>query len=272
MPTAADKWLRMVRAEHAQTERLRDQPNPHDDHWHGMTQSFRADPHRTDDPLLNHLIGLVEPHHTLLDVGSGPGRLALPLALRCRRVTAVEPSPAMAEAFRQEARAHQIHNVDLIEATWEDADSPTADLVLCSHVLYTVRRIDEFVQKLTSHAAERVLVILFEQPPQHRTYRLWPAVHGEPRLILPSAPQLLKALDQMGVDYRVEDLPTPEFHGFESNDEAWQNTRGMLFLTEGSKKDGLLRSVIGNHLERRGDTLFLKGSKPMRPILISWPP
>ena len=55
MNSTAKKWLAMVQAEHAQTERLRDQPNPHDDHWHGMTVSFRADPHRTDDPLLDRL-------------------------------------------------------------------------------------------------------------------------------------------------------------------------------------------------------------------------
>ena len=78
MNSAAKKWLAMVQAEHAQTERLRDQPNPHDDHWHGMTVSFRADPHRTDDPLLDRLAIEVQPHHTLIDVGSGPGRLALP--------------------------------------------------------------------------------------------------------------------------------------------------------------------------------------------------
>ena len=71
MNSSAKKWLAMVQAEHAQTERLRDQPNPHDDHWHGMTVSFRADPHRTNDPLLDRLDFVeVQPHQTLIDVGS----------------------------------------------------------------------------------------------------------------------------------------------------------------------------------------------------------
>ena len=161
MNSSAKKWLAMVQAEHAQTERLRDQPNPHDDHWHGMTVSFRADPHRTDDPLLDRLALHVQPHHTLIDVGSGPGRLALPLALRCRHLTAVEPSPAMAQAFLEEAGNHNIQNVSLVESTWEDAQTQPADLVLCSHVLYTARHIDRFIEKLTAHAQERVLVILF---------------------------------------------------------------------------------------------------------------
>ena len=272
MNSAANKWLAMVQTEHAQTERLRDQPNPHDDHWHGMTVSFRADPHRTDDPLLDRLALEVKPHQTLIDVGAGPGRLALPLALRCRHLTAVEPSPAMAQAFLEEAGNHNIQNVNLVESTWEDAQTQPANLVLCSHVLYTARRIDRFIEKLTAHALERVLVVLFWDPPQHRSYPLWPDVHGEPRLPLPAAPQLLELLDEMGITPHVEDLPTPEFHGFQTADEAWQQTRGMLFLTEGSEKDRLSRSTIENHLENRGGELFLKDSKPMRPLLITWPP
>jgi len=271
-PESAQNWLAMIRAEHAQTERLRDQPNPHDDHWHGMTVSFRSDPHRTDDPLLDRLAREVQPHHTLIDVGSGPGRLAFPLALRCKHVTAVEPSPAMAEAFREEAAAHNIKNVTLVESMWEDAEVGPAHVVLCSHVIYTARHVDQFVRKLTHHANAKVLVILHWDPPQHRAYRLWPDVHGETRLPLPAGPQLLEVLDEMGISYNVEDLPTPDFHGFQTSDEAWQQTRGMLFLTEGSEKDNLLRSAIKNHLEERNGQLYLKDSKPMRPVLITWPP
>ena len=271
-PESAQNWLAMIRAEHAQTERLRDHPNPHDDHWHGMTVSFRSDPHRTDDPLLDRLAREVQPHHTLIDVGSGPGRLALPLALRCKHVTAVEPSPAMAEAFREEAAAHNIKNVTLVESMWEDAEVGPAHVVLCSHVIYTARHVDQFVRKLAHHANAKVLVILHWDPPQHRAYRLWPDVHGETRLPLPAGPQLLEVLDEMGISYNVEDLPTPDFHGFQTSDEAWQQTRGMLFLTEGSEKDRLLRSTIKNHLEERNGQLYLKDSKPMRPVLITWPP
>ncbi len=271
IPTAR-KWLDMIRAEHAQTERLRDQPNPYDDHWHGMTVSFRSDPHRTDDPLLDRLTREVQPHQTLIDVGAGPGRLAFPLALRCKHLTAVEPSPAMAQAFREEAANHNIRNVSLVESTWEDAEVSPADLVLCSHVIYTARRVDEFVQKLTDHATERVLVILHWDPPQSRAYPLWPHVHGETRLALPAGPQFLEALDEMGVAYNVEDLPAPELHGFQTPDEAWQQTRGMLFLTEGSEKDKLLRATIRDHLEERNGELYLKGAKPMRPILVTWTP
>ena len=39
----------------------------------------------------------------------------------------------------------------------------------------------------------------------------------------------------------------------------------MLFLTEGSEKDRLLRSTIEDHLEQRDGELFLKDSKPHAP-------
>ena len=93
--TAVENWKAMVQAEQSQTERLRDPAPPPSDHWKGLADRFRSDPLRSDDPLLENLAQKLAPSHTLIDVGAGAGRLSLPLALRCRRVVAVEPSSSM---------------------------------------------------------------------------------------------------------------------------------------------------------------------------------
>ena len=113
-------------------------------------------PFRSDDPLLELLTRKIASHHTLIDVGAGPGRLALPLALKCKRVVAVEPSSSMGEAFLEEAALHNISNVSLVRARWEEAQVEPADVVLCSHVLYTVQDIGAFVRKLEALARELV--------------------------------------------------------------------------------------------------------------------
>ena len=261
-----------MEAEHAQTERLRDPAPPPSDHWRGLADRFRSDPFRSDDPLLGLLTQKIEPHHTLIDVGAGPGRLALPLALKCRHVVAVEPSSSMGGAFLEEAALHNISNVSLVRAGWEEAQVEPADVVLCSHVLYTVQDIGAFVRKLEAHAQEWVCVVIFREPPQRRLYPLWERVHGEERLWLPSLPQFKEVLRELRIEGEMEDLPPQAPSGFDNLEEAWNQLRGRLFLTEGSSKDRLLGQVLAEELEEFEEGMRLRGSPPMEPVLVSWKP
>ena len=138
---ATQRWKELVQAEHAQSERMRGSVPPPEDHWRPYAQQFKADPRRPGDALVDRLLEEVGPHHTLLDVGAGGGRLALPLATRCAHVVAVEPSPSMGAVLQQQAREAGISNVTLVESGWVEADVEAADIVLCTHVLYVVAEI-----------------------------------------------------------------------------------------------------------------------------------
>jgi hypothetical protein len=50
----------------------------------------------------------------VIDVRGGAGRISLPLALRCREVINVEPSPTMAIGFRTNAAGAGISNMRII--------------------------------------------------------------------------------------------------------------------------------------------------------------
>lgn len=60
------------------------------------------------------------PEWTVLDVGSGPGTLALPLARRVRKVTAMDYSAEMLALLKQRAAAENLVNIEAVEAAWED--------------------------------------------------------------------------------------------------------------------------------------------------------
>jgi 16S rRNA G527 N7-methylase RsmG len=100
-------------------------------HRHGLWESCspfcKTDPHRTDDVEFERLTQGVNPTTTLLDVGAGAGRFALPLALRCKHVTAVEPPPSMGETLRHLAAEAGIANVTLVASPWDEAEVEPTD-------------------------------------------------------------------------------------------------------------------------------------------------
>jgi len=262
----------MVETEHAQSERMRGAVPPPEDHWRPYAQQFKADPRRTDDPLVNRLLEEVGPHNTVMDVGAGGGRLALPLALRCRHLVAVEPSSSMGEVLRQGASECAIDNVSLVESTWEKAEVEAADLVFCVHVLYVVPEIEPFVRKLEAHARERVLVVLYQAPPQSQTYPLWEQVHGEERLGLPSLPEFQEVLSQLGIAAQVDMLPPQPPRGFDDHQQALEQLSRRLYLAAGTPQMASLEAMLPDLLEQVDGTWIIRGAEPSRPGLIWWRP
>ena len=261
----------MIRAEHAQSDRMRGS-SPPEDHWSPYAGQFRADPRRVDDAIVDCLLAQVDANHTVIDVGAGGGRLALPLALHCRRLTAVEPSASMASVLLQQANEHGIRNISLVQARWEEAEVEAADIVLCAHVLYTVQDIGTFVRKLESHARQRVLIVLYDAPPQSQIYPLWKVVNGEERLPLPSLPQLEEVLGEMGIAPQVDRLAPQAPRGFDSLEQATEQLSRRLYVAEGSPEKRRLEEVLPRLLSESDGAFQISGVRPLTPALVWWKP
>ena len=260
----------MVEAEHAQSERVRAEAPPND-HWKPFAESFKADPHRTDDPLLSYLLQAVQPDDTVLDVGAGGGRLALPLALKCHHVVAVEPSPSMGSVFLQQSTEFGIENVSLVQARWEEAEVDPVDIVLCAHVLYVVRDIAPFVRKMEDHARRLVMVVLFGAPPQSQIHPLWQQVHDETRLRLPGLHEFGEVLKALDIDARVDMLPSQPQRGFENVQQARDQLAERLFLASGGDKIRRLEKLLPDVLEESDGLFRIRNVEPLAPGLVSWP-
>ena len=270
--TATQTWRELVETEHAQSERMRGETPPPQDHWRPFAQQLRADPRRTDDPLVNRLLQEVEPHHAVMDVGAGGGRLALALATRCAKMVAVEPSSSMCQVLQEQASDSGIENVTLVEAEWEEAQVDPVDIILCAHVLYVIAGIESFVKKMEAHAREKVLVVLFQAPPQSQTYPLWQMVHGEERIPLPSLPQFQEVLFQLGINASVEMLPQQPHRGFEDREQALEQLTRRLYLAPGSSQMKKLEEMLPELLLETDLGFIIKGSQPLQPGLVSWRP
>jgi ubiquinone/menaquinone biosynthesis C-methylase UbiE len=91
----------------------------------------------TDELGLLRDLGLDEAH-TLVDMGAGTAALALAAAAVCRRVVAVDVSPAMLAVARAEAKRRGLENVEFVQAgflTYEHRGDP-ADFVYSRNALH----------------------------------------------------------------------------------------------------------------------------------------
>ena len=145
MASALTVWLNEINAHERETAAIRGDEAGHGHghrHGHGgggnRAPARRDDPDRADDPVLNALYEVVDASTTVLDVGGGSGRFAIPLASRAKHVTVVEPSVGSMEELESIAAERGITNITAVASDWDVSEVEPADIVLCSVVLHHV--------------------------------------------------------------------------------------------------------------------------------------
>jgi SAM-dependent methyltransferase len=136
-------------------------------------------------------------HGSVLDVGAGGG--AASLRLPAARITAVDVSRELLDAFTGRARAREIA-ADTIEGAWPGVATlaPVADVVVCHHVVYNVPDLAAFAHELTAHAARRVVVELTAVHPMAWMTPYWEALQGVPQPTRPTADDAVAVLAELG--------------------------------------------------------------------------
>lgn len=194
---------------------------------------------------------------TVLDIGAGPGTLALPLARRGVAVTAVEPSPAMAALLRRHAQEEGLTHIRIIESTWEALDETQVgahDLVVAS---YSLNMDDLRTALLRMDRAARRWVYLYWFAGLASWERLlcdlWPAVHGGAYIDQPKCDILYNLLYQEGIYPDLQVLEGTAFaHLYPDTQAALCNLRGRLGVAD-ERFDPLFLSYLREHFRPEGD-------------------
>jgi SAM-dependent methyltransferase len=275
MTTAAERYAELCDAVWEQWGRLFGPPAA--DIWDGPAAAqFRFDPHRELDANLEILASYVGPEDVVVDVGGGAGRVSLPLALRCREVVTVEPSPGMAAEYQSLAQESRITNARLLPQDWMETEGVEGAVVLTCDVTYFVRDIVPFIEKMQAAARRRVMITVWSEPPPNRGADLVRRIYGEPQAPMPGHRELLPVLWDMGILPDVRVLPEPswwEDWRYPTREEAIEAT---LFPSRSGEAG---RERARRVLEEQFDELFAPDNdggyrvlwrQPMRELLITW--
>ncbi len=260
-------WAARVRADREQVERHREVDDPAD-FYAPVADRFRLDPRRRDEPALEVLRELAHPDDSWLDIGAGGGRYALPLALEVRQVIAIEPSDSMVAVLRQGMAEHAIANVEVHQALWPMAGSPTADIALMAHIGYDIERIGPFLDAAETAALRSCVAVMGEGAMTTAATLFWQEIHGETRVPLPALGDLLVLLLARGrlPEVRLVDRAPPSFDSLEA---LFQMARRQLWLRPGTERDVRLDGLVREYALRR-DGRWTLDRQPTRIGIVSW--
>jgi SAM-dependent methyltransferase len=214
---------------------------------------------------------LVDRTMRVLDIGAGPGTLAIPLASKVKEVVAVEPGAGMVTALKERAKKERIKNITCIRKTWEDVNpdcdlSGPYDLVIASLSL-TMHDIREAVQKMDAVACGEVCLYWFvDLPFWERMYAdLIMPLHGIPYYPGPKADCLWNVLYQSGIYSNVEMFPLDKEYRFSSQREM------TLFFQERfdartAKQKRMLATYLSSLMHADGDDVIISGKSTFAKI------
>jgi SAM-dependent methyltransferase len=239
--------------------------------WDKRASSFAE--RNLDSPFVAQCLSRIrtEPEWTVLDVGSGPGTLAIPLADKVRRVTAVDYSAAMLGELDKRAREAGKSNITTVQASWTDNWQALGiarhDVAIASRSL-SVDDLKGALSKLNEYAARAVYVVdrVGAGPFDPDLF----AAIGRDFDPGPDYIFTVNILYTLGIHARVDFISLDHKRIYGSREEALQSYRWMVDdLTP--PEEERLAAYVDARLSRTADNSWqLTRQTPPRWALIRW--
>ncbi len=224
-----------------------------------------------DERVLTTINGLdITKESRVLDIGAGPGTLALPLVSRVKEIAAIEPGEGMAAILNERMKKDGVTNITIISKRWEDI-IPKSDLaqqydVVIASLSLTMEDIQLALRKMDAVSRGSVYLFWFvDMPFWERMYAdLWEPLHGLPYYSGPKADCLFNVLYQKGIYANVEMLPLKKEYRFTTKDEMTVFFRRRFNVTKPEQErvlDDYLKPLIrtkGSEIVISGDSTFAK--------------
>ena len=229
--------------------------------WDERARKFNESAMRNRERTEKQLANLeLKPDYTVLDVGCGTGRLAIPIAKQVASVTAIDQSTGMLTCLHENMEKESITNITSINKRWEDVepgvDLEQYDVVLSCNSL-GVPDIQEAIAKMDAASKRYVYII--------SSAGRW--MDGDMEAILGRRGRsgamgmvdyifFCNLLHEMKIYANVDIQDTEYEQHYDSLDEAVNRWKGMRDVPP--EKEDALREYLSGILIEDGGTLSYK--------------
>ncbi|MSQ15775.1 MAG: methyltransferase domain-containing protein [Dehalococcoidia bacterium] len=247
-----ERWRGLVSKREAQSLALQTAQTSTRNFWDRRASSFNEMTRQRSgqgDRFLELVSSVVDNGTTIMDVGAGVGRHAIPLAKLGREVVAIESSEQMAQYLEANAEAEGVRNLSVVRSTWELVTQiDPVDVVVCSHVIYSTEDVASFVKKIDDHARQYCFFVLRADQVDGHLDELWKLVHGSEREPEPNLMDFYNLLHQIGILANVEIVPFGSGSGsrwtYAAFEDAMDHCRGRLYTLPDTREDRIISDYL----------------------------
>lgn len=204
----------------------------------------------------------IRPGWTVLDIGCGPGTLAIPLAKKAESVTALDISSEMLKHLKINADKSSLSNIHYLNSSWQDAFAngqvSSHDVVVASRSLMSGNMKDAIsnIATITRQAAYLTFPIV-HLPFDWEVYR----VIGREKKKHPSYIYIYNMLFQMGIQANVEILHSKVKVQFPSIEEAMDDLQWRTDPFSPDEKVKLREFLKKKFVEQKESSIFTHEGK-----------
>ncbi len=272
-----EHWRQLVSKREAQSRAVQTKETATGNFWDRRASSFNEmTRQRSDqqDRFLELVSSVVDKGTMVMDVGSGVGRHSIPLAKIAKEVIAIEPSEQMGKYLESNVEAEGIRNIRVIRSTWEKTSQmEPVQVVICSHVIYSIEDIVPFVQKVSDHADKYCFFMIRANQVDGHLSELWKLVHGTEREPEPNLMDFYNLLHQIGIVANVEIVPFGSGSGsrwtYSTWDGAIEHCRSWLYTPPGGREDDIINHYLKKALVEQ-DGRYVLPAPQVRAGVVWW--
>lgn len=208
---------------------------------------------------------------TVLDAGSGPGTLSLPLAHKVKSVTAIDYSQGMLDVLKDLAKVQKRDNITTVLGSWEDdwqeLNIKKHDICIASRSL-SVNNLQEALAKLNELANNAVFVVdrINPTPFDHGAFE----AINRPFRSGPDYIYTINTLYSMDIHPCVNIISLDREVRFSDMEAALESYRWMFKDLSAKEESELTSYILDNSSPEANGEILLKRSRPSRWALIWW--